>query len=263
VIQYIIGGILVAGGVLLGLLVPRKIKNKNIEIKFMQTTPITELKGILTDNAAAGLDNYRHFVELKGSAGAQPPLKAPYSSRDVAYFSADIYQVYEELETSSDSKDVKKTQLVKRESHITNQKSSSLVTINDAKSGEKVYFDITQSNLQLDTVKTLDKFEPVEKMKQYSFFNGISYSPMGARTMGFRMVENTIPVGQALYAMGDAWLEDAKIYMGKPIDSKKPFILSVRNESDIVSSSKSGATAALVFGILLALAGILIMIFVR
>ena len=261
--QFIIGGILIAAGIFVGLFIPRKIKSKNLEIKFMRTTPIAELKGILSDNAAAGLDGYRHFVELKGSAGSESGEKAPFSAKNVAYFNSDLYQVYEETETTKDDKGVASQHLVKKESHLTNQKSSGIVTIQDAQSGEKVYFDISQSGLQLDTSKTLDKFEPVESMRQYSFFNGISYSPLGARTLGFRMVENTISLGQALYAMGDAWLEGAKILMGKPIDEKKPFILSVRNETDIVNSNKSGATVALVFGILLAIAGILIMVFVH
>ena len=262
-VQFIVGGILIVAGVFVGLFIPRRLKNKNLEIKFMQTTPIVELKGILSDNAAAGLDGYRHFVELKGSAGAEPGQKAPFSAKEAAYFSAELYQVYEETETTRDSNGVARQHLVRHESLVTNQKSSGLVIIKGTQSDEKVYIDAAQSGLQLDTLKTLDKFEPADRVGQYSFFNGLKYSPLGTKTLGFRMVENTIPPGQALYAMGDAWLEGAKILMGKPIDEKKPFILSVRNETDIVSSNKSGATAALVFGTLLAIAGILIMIFVH
>jgi hypothetical protein len=262
-VKFIIGGILVAAGIFLGLFVPQRIKNKNLEIRFMNTTPIAELKGILSDNAAAGLDGYRHFVELKGAAGTELAQKAPFSAKNVAYFNADLYQVYEETEATKDEKGVLQNKLVKHEEHLTNQKSSGNITIQDGQSSEKVYFDVTQSGLQFDSTKTLDKFEPVESMRQYSFFNGLKYAPLGAKTLGFRMVENTISLGQPLYAMGDAWLEGAKIFMGKPIGEKKPFILSVRNETDILSSNKSGATVALVFGILLAIAGILIMIFVH
>jgi hypothetical protein len=262
-IQFIIGGILIAAGILVSLIIPMKLKNKNLEIKFMQTTPIAELKGILSDNAAAGLSGYRHFVELKGSAGAESEQKAPFSAKNVAYFNADLFQVYEETETTRDDKGVAHQHLVRHESLLTNQKSSGIITIQDAQSGEKVYFDIAQSGLQLDTLKTLDKFESADSMRQYNFFGSLKYSLLGAKTLGFRMVENTIPLGQALYAMGDTWLENAKIYMGKPIDEKKPFILSVRSETDIVQSNKTGATVALVFGILLAIAGILIMIFVH
>ena len=262
-IQYIIGGILVAAGVLVSLIIPVRLKNKNLEIRFMQTTPIAELKSILSDNAAAGLEGYRHFVELKGFAGSESAQKAPFSAKEVAYFNADSFQVYEETETTRDSDGVSRQHLVRHESLITSQKSSGLITIKDAQSDEKVYINAAQSGLQLDTLRTLDKFEPADSVHQNSFFSSFNFKPLGARTLGFRMVENTIPLGQSLYSLGDAWLEGAKIYLGKPIDEKKPFILSVRSETDIVKSNKTGANVALVCGILLAIAGILIMIFVR
>jgi hypothetical protein len=77
------------------------------------------------------------------------------------------------------------------------------------------------------------------------------------------MVENTIQLGQSLYVLGDALLEGKKINIMRPRDSKKPFILSVKSEDDIVRSNNRSANIALVFAILLALAGLLIMIFMR
>lgn len=77
------------------------------------------------------------------------------------------------------------------------------------------------------------------------------------------MVENTILLGQSLYVLGEALLEGKNINILRPRDSKKPFIVSVRSEEDIVRSNNKNANIALVFAILLALAGILIMIFMR
>lgn len=42
-LPFIIGGILIIGGGILGFIVPRKMKNKNIEIKFLKTIPVSEL----------------------------------------------------------------------------------------------------------------------------------------------------------------------------------------------------------------------------
>ncbi|OQA22199.1 MAG: hypothetical protein BWY60_00317 [Actinobacteria bacterium ADurb.Bin346] len=42
-----------------------------------------------------------------------------------------------------------------------------------------------------------------------------------------------------------------------------PFIVSVRDKNDIIKGNKTGANVALVFGILIAIAGILLMIFVK
>jgi len=258
----IIGGILIVAGVLVSLIIPRKIKDRNIEIKFTQTTSTSELKSILTDNAAAGLEGYRHFVELKGLADSDTPEKAPFSEKEVTYYNADLYQVYEETETYTNDKGTHR-RIKKSESLMTNQKSTGSIALKGAGSGEKIYIDISQSGLKLNTLKTLDKFEPVNNISKYSFFKGFRYNSMGARTLGFRMIENTIPFGQSLYVLGEAWLEDTKVKIGRPRDDKKPFIVSVKSEADIVRANKSGAKVALAIGIVLALAGILVMIFMR
>jgi len=262
-IQYVIGGMMVVFGIFASIFFPRRIKNRNIEIKFLQTTPISELKGILTDNAKAGLEGYRHYVEIKGVAASDTVQKAPFSGKNVAYFDASLYQVYEETETMKDSSGISQQRIKKNEVLLSNNKSTDPVVIKETQSGEKVYCDIGQSGLQFDTLKTLEKFEPAGNIRQYSFFKNFTYSPMGSRTLGFRMVENTVPLGQALYAVGEAWLDGIRIYLGRPRDEKNPFILSVRSESDIIRGNKTGANVVMVLGILLALAGVLVMIFVR
>jgi len=259
---FIIGGILVALGVFCGIFFPMRIKNKNIEIRFAQTTAISELIAILTENAKAGLDGYRHYVELKGQTIGDIPQKAPFSEKEVAYYNADLYQVYEETENFTDGTG-NHQRLKKSETLITNQKSSGSIALKDAQSEEKVYIDVSQSGLQLDTLKTLDRFEPVNNVQKYSFFNNYRYDPMGARTLGFRMVEHTIPLGQSLYVLGEAILAGSRVNIERPRDNKKPFIVSIKSEADLVQGNKSGAKVALVLGILLAVAGILVMIFMH
>ena len=262
-LPFILGGILIIGGGILGFIVPRKMKNKNIEIKFLKTIPLGELKEILTGNAEAGLEGYRHYSELKGKAGSDDPQKTPYSNKEVAYYSASLYQVYEETETYRDTKGVTRRRVKKSQSLISNQKSSNLITLKDPASGDKVYIDAAQSGLRLETHKTFNKFEPSNNARKYSFLENLKFGALGSRTLGFKMVENTIQLGQSLYVLGEALLEGKKINILRPRDSKKPFIVSVRSEDDIVKSNNKNANIALVFAALLALAGILIMIFMR
>jgi len=126
-----------------------------------------------------------------------------------------------------------------------------------------VSIDVSQSGIQLDTLKTLDKFEPSGNARKYSFLNNLKYNALGARTLGFKMVENTIPLGQSLYVLGEALLEAKRINIVRPRDSKTPFIVSVRSEDDIVRANNRSANIALVVAVLIALAGILTMIFMR
>ena len=261
--QFIIGGILIAVGGFISLFVPWRIKSKNIELKYMQTSTITELKDILTGNAKAGLEGYRHYVELKGLAGADEPQAAPFSNKKVAYYDAKLYQVYEEEEIHKDSKGTTRS-LKKNETMISDQKSSNRVFLKDADSQERAEIDISQSGLQLEALKTLDRFEPVNNINRYEFFSNFKHKNMGLQTLGFRMLENTIPLGQSLYVLGEAVLEGAgRVNIGKPLDSKKPFIVSVKKEEDIVRANKTGARVALIIGILIAVAGVLVMVFIR
>ena len=260
---FILGGILVIIGILVSTIIPIRLKNKNIEIQFMQTTPVAELKGILEDNAAAGLDGYRHYVELKGIADSDMPEKAPFSQKEVAYYDADLFQVYEESVSYTDSKGNRHHRMQRSESLLSNQKSSQNVALKDSQTGNKIYIDVFQPGIALEPLKTLDRFEPSGNANKYGFLQNFQFGKMGARNLGFRMVEKTIPLGQMLYSIGEAWLEGTKIVMGKPKDKNKPFIVSTRTEEAIVQSKKSGAKAALIIGIVVAVAGILVMIFIK
>lgn len=259
----IIGIILIVLGAVLSLIVSTSIKNKNIEIQFIKTTTIGELNKNLAENQKQGLEGYREYAELKGIASSDSLYKTPYSEKEVAYYDADIYQVFEEMETYTD--DTGTHQRVKRnETLMSNQKSPGAIILQDAMNkNDKAYIEITEHGMQLDTLKTLDKFEPVNMMQQYNFFSGFNYNPFGSKTLGFRMVEKAIPLGQPLYVLGDAYLENGRLNIAKPSDSKKPFIVSVKSESDIIRGKKIGAAVALYAGIILAVLGIASILFLR
>jgi hypothetical protein len=258
----IIGVVLIALGAVLAFVVRTRINNKNVEIQFMKTTTIAELTGVLKENEAQGLENYREYAELKGIAATDSPQKAPYSGQDVAYYDAEIYQVFEEVETYRGDSGTHQ-RVNRREDLMSSQKSTGNLVLKDAQTGDKAYIEMMEHGMQLDTVKSLDKFEPMNMMSQYSFFGSFQYSQRGSKTLGFRMVEKTIPLDQSLYVLGDAYLQGGRLNITKSADSKKPYIVSTKNEADLVHGNKVGATAALVFGIILAVAGVAVMIFVH
>ncbi|HHV65537.1 MAG TPA: hypothetical protein GXX46_10765 [Peptococcaceae bacterium] len=257
----IIGLILIALGVFCSVYVHRRIKNKNLEIQFMRTSTIGEVEKNLRENEAAGLTGYREYVELKGIADVGTPQETPYSKRNVAYYQAELYQVYEELCTYKDDKGHTRQRMEKRESQISSQKSSGNLILKDAVSGDQVYIALSDAGMDLDTFKDFDRFEPLNMMQQYSFFDALRFNPMGARTLGYRMTENVIPLGHSLYVLGEAYLENGRVWVGKPSDRKKPFIVSVRSETDLVESNKFKARLAFFGGIALGIIGISVMLF--
>lgn len=256
----IIGAVLIVVGALLVLVVRTRIKNKNIEIQYMETKPLSDIKRTLEENEAAGLTNYREFAEIKGIASSGSSVKAPYSETDVAYYQAELYQVFEETQTYTDERGTHQ-RTSRREDLMSSQKSPGPIVVEDG--GEKAYIEVLEHGMRLDTVKTLDKFEPINMMNQYGFFSSFHYSPRGTRTLGFRMVERTIPLKHPLYILGDVYSQNGRLNISKPIDSKKPFIVSVKSEADLIHSNKVGMTMSLVSGIICAAAGIAIMIFLH
>jgi hypothetical protein len=255
----IIGAVLIVIGAIISTVVRKKIINKNIEIQYMKTTPIPELKHNLQENAAQGLTGYREYVEVKGIAVADNPHKTPYSETSVVYYDAQLYQVYEEMQTYEDSDGKRQQRMVRTESQMSTQKSPGPIIIKDATGEDRAYVDLLEFGMQLDTVKSLDKFEPSNNMKQYGFFSQFTFGNMGARTLGFRMVENIIPINHPLYALGEAYLENDQLKITKPADPKRPFILSTRSEEDLIHSNKSSANMSLYGGIALAVVGVILM----
>lgn len=256
----IIGAVLIILGALLIIVVRTRIKNKNIEIQFMKTVPLSDVKTTLKDNEAAGLSDYREFAEIKGTAASDSPVKTPYSETEVAYYDASLYQVFEETETYSDEHGTH-TRVNRREDLMSSQKSPGPIVIEDG--GEKAYIELMEHGMQLDAVKSLDKFEPTNMMNQYGFFSSLRFSPRGTRTLGFRMVEKTIPLKQPLYVLGDVYAQGDRLNITKPADKKRPFIVSTKNEADLVHGNKVGATVSLVGGIIAAAAGIAVMLLVH
>ena len=257
----VIGAVLIVIGALCSTILRKKIVNKNIEIQFMKTTPLPELRHNLEENAAQGLTGYREYAEVKGIAVTDNPPKTPYAETPVVYYQAELYQVYEEMETYEDSDGKRQQRMVRRESQMSSQKSPGPIVLKDATSDEKAYVDLLEYGMQLDTVKSLDKFEPSTNMKQYGFFSQLTFGNMGSRTLGFRMVEYVIPLNHPLYVLGEAYWENNRLNITKPADPKRPYIVSTRSEADLIQGNKNSANMALYGGIALAVVGVLVMLF--
>ena len=98
-----------------------------------------------------------------------------------------IYQVFEEVETYSDDSGTHQ-RVNRREDLMSSQKSTGSLVLKDTQTGDKAYLELLEHGMQLDTVKSLDKFEPMNMMNQYGFFSSFHYSQRGTKTLGFRMV---------------------------------------------------------------------------
>ena len=257
--EIIIPIILIAGGLFSIFYIRPKAKNSVTEIKYMKTKTIAELKDMFKQMDENGLGNeYREFVELKGTVVSDDLVETPFSNKKVAYCESKLAQVTETKEQYTDSNGNRRTRVNKHENTISEEKTSNEISMNDNSSNESVVIEINGTGCELDIPKTFDRFEPKSNVKNYRYFNSFSWNGYGAETLGFKMTERTINPNQSLYVIGEAFKVGEKLHIGKPQDTKKPFIVTTKSEEDLINSSNQKAMFALIGGIMAIVLGIIL-----
>ncbi len=249
--QIIIPLLLIAVGLVAIFYIRPKTKNNITEIKYMQTKTISELSDMFKQMDSNGLGNeYREYVELKGIIKSDNLVDTPFSNRKVAYCDSALSQVIQIKEEYRDSNGQMRTRVTKRENEISEEKSSQEIYLNDSSSQENVVVEINGTGCKLDIPKTFDRFEPKANLGNYRYFNSFSWNRFGAETLGFKMTEKTIEANKSLYVIGEAFKVGDQIHIGKPMDNKKPFIVTTKSEEDLINKSNQNAMFALIGGII-------------
>lgn len=250
--------VLIIVGVVLIAYVRTKTKNNVLEIKYLQTKSIAELKDMFNQMENSGLADYREFVELKGNVTDDTLTDAPFSNQKVAYCESKVKEVTEVKERYTDSQGREQTRIRKIENVISNEKSSQDIFIKDASSEEKVALEINSTGCKLDIPKTFDRFENKGNLGGYRYFKSWDWNRYGAETLGFTMEEETIKPNQSLYVIGEAYKVGDSIHIGKPMDSKKPFIVTTKSEEDLINTSNKNAMISLIGGIASIVIGVIL-----
>lgn len=259
----IIGIVFIVAGVVSATVLRSKNKNAVLDIKYMQTKSVQDLKDIFSQMESSGLSDYREFVELKGNVTNDTLTETPFSNEQVAYCESKVTKVTEYTESYRDSEGRSRTRTRTDKDVISEEKSSQDIYIKDASSDEAVVLEINASGCELDIPKTFSRFENRNNVGNYKYFNSRNFGNYGSNTTGFTLEEKTISQGQNLYAIGEAYKVGNTIHIGKPMDSKKPFIVTTKSEEDFVNTSNKKATANLFGGILLAIIGIVMIFLIK
>ena len=253
--------LLIVGGLVAIFYIRPKTKNNVTEIKYMKTKTISELYDMFRQMDENGLGNdYREFVELKGTVVSDNLIEAPFSNRKVAYCESKLSQVTESREQYRDSNGNMRTRVNKHENTISEEKSSQEISMLDNSTNEPIILEINGTGCDLDIPRTFDRFEPKGNLENYRYFNSFSWNRFGAETLGFKMTEKTIDANKSLYVIGEAFKVGEDIHIGKPQDNKKPFIITTKSEEDLINKSNQNAMFALIGGIIAIIIGIVMFI---
>lgn len=283
-------GFLLVGGLLLffavtSILRAQKEKKQVMEIKYMQTTPIADAID-LVETMSASDPTYRHYVELKGVAHCDSPVRAPLSGKEAVYFENKSYSVSEESVTVTRNGRTT-VEHRKKENLISEEASSVPVYITDSSSSEKIYIDMDSFGEDLELQVGCDRFEdervsssriPSQQYRDYArtgvrqnngfnprdldpVYNPAFYQNTGGRFLGFKYVENILNVNQPLYILGEMYKGAAGYRVGKAmVSSSNQSKLTYKSEDQLVDETAKSSKNRIVMGAVCAVVGVILII---
>lgn len=366
--QYVIGLAIMAVSVIACFVMRKRAAGDLLEVQYMQTTSIADAAEIF-GNMEPLSQNYRHYVELKGVAGAEGQVIGPFSGQNVAYYSNHCFSV-NEVVTVTNTNGNHSTSTSRQENEVSAETSVAPVYITDQSCPTPVYLDVASfrenatlltacNRMQQNLPGRLDgasggysaagsnirftqivRFDPpaagampgsggAAALDNFFFRRGTPPRPGGMnrrpgasggqhaparrpsaprpgrnaggqppigmggfggignpgglgriggfgggipggignpmpggsssenRFLGYRLVENVIPLGQSVYVLGELYRQGDRLYIGRASEKGKPSFLSCKSEETLtreIKQKKSAAITVAVVGILIGLA---------
>ncbi len=263
----IIGAVLVVAaiGMLLG---SRAKKRRLLEIKSVQTSTAAELTDLASSVAKEiGAGSFNQVAEVKGTVECAEPLVSELSQTRCVRYSMSVTREYEERSWQTDSNGNRVQRTERKSEQVASNTRAVPFLVRDATGAiavepdgasfvdEKVFSQFQQGELPSAGIQ-LGAFR----------FGGGAVPMLGGdrHTIGYRFEEQAIPVGRAIYVLGEAVDAEGRLRIRKPTAKGSSFIVSLKSEEQLASSAAStarglaiGAAIAAVLGAAGVILGIL------
>jgi len=252
----------------------RRSTAKVFHIKATETSKIDTIVKLVADIAKDMPDGmatgYREYVEVKGRIGSDEPIRGELSDKMAAVVETYVYRVYERREEHRDPQGNVRTEWKKGEETVSSNRREAPFWIDDGSGKLRV-----KATTGIELEKLVERFEPASAVEsglgghltlsvgrfQLSLAGGGSGS--SSRTLGYKFVERALPVGKTVYALGEAaHTDDDGLVLRAPTDEnkKKPFMVSLRTEEELVRSGERKALVLRIIGGVLAAGGAVLVV---
>jgi hypothetical protein len=270
-------GLLITGAVIaiVGLflwIAKGKKEGKSALLSVTETSKISEInENFESMRSSMGNGNFTHFCEIKGVAHSDSPLTSELAKKQVVYYSSKVTHEYERLEEKKDSQGKITKNWVKKSDVVSdNTNWAQGFGVKD----ETGFILIDPAKAELHAVQIHSNFEKgdptgdaVIKFNLGGIKFGIGDKTPDKRTIGYRYTETAIPMNQDLYVLGDANDREGRLQVSKPKESRYPFIVSTKSETELagdlgssIKGLKIGAIVCLAVGAGLAVYGLIAMV---
>jgi hypothetical protein len=254
----IIGAVLVLAGVGM-FLGSRGQERKLAQIKGVETSTAAELADLSASVAKEiGAGSFNQIAEVKGTIECSNPLTSELSQTKCVYYRMSVTREYEETYWETDDKG-NRTQRTRRGSEsVAGNTRSVPFLVRDASGAVSV----EPEGASFVDEKVFSQFEqsgergPARMFGRFSFDPGSFGQTSGRRTLGYKLEESAIPLGRAIYVLGEAVDSDGRLRIRTPDKKGAAFIVSLKNEEQLVQGAKSAAKGLKVAAIIAAVLGV-------
>jgi hypothetical protein len=199
----------------------RRTLRKTEFMRRVQTSTAAEAAG-----AAPGTP-----VEIKGTLRCESPLRSEMADQVCAYYLSRVVREYEEMDRDADG-----DSRIRRRSETvaSNERSASFVV--DDGSGT---VGVRGEGAEVDALEVMDRFE--RDTGGSITLGGFTVNLGGGeRTIGYRYVENILPVDAPVYVLG-VMREDGEVGAPQPEDEGSQFLISYRSEEQLEKKHRKDA----------------------
>jgi hypothetical protein len=244
-----------AAGALVLFIIGRTQSSKARYIQSTEASRAGELVQAAADVAKEiGPGSFTKLTELNGQVECATPLRAEISEEPCVWYRSTVTREYEEHYQEKDS-DGRTHTRTRRGSEVVSKNERGQPFLLRDDSGA---IEVDPSGAKLDGDHVVSRFEPANGgnlvLGSLRLDLGSMLGMGGRRTLGYRLEEWAIPLGKRLYVIGEVVDSEGRLHMRKPKDGKKRFIISVKDEEEILKGAR-GLSLGLTIGAAVLLVG--------
>jgi hypothetical protein len=244
--------------------VNRELERAAVGSGITTVAELSHLRQKVHDEVGGGL--FAQRVGLEGTLECDQPLTSELSNSTCAAFR---YRVTRQWEEEYEERD-EHGKRVRRVRSGTDQVAGNERRVPFLLRDQTGSIPIEPEGARLDMERVVDRFEPGNPGHLVRFggiqidIGGLAGSPK-RRTIGYRFSEEILPLGRTVYVLGLASDRGGALHVGRvPLESREPFLVSLRSREQIVSNARKtvayaryAAFACAPIGLLLLIIGLL------
>jgi len=245
--MWIVGVVCLGLSALFGFLL-KGSKQKLLEIQSIPTSPVGEIVALANDvrESMGQTGGFNKIVEVKGTVQTSQPLTSELAKQQCAAYRTDVSREYEETYYDTNPQTKQRERKTRRGSEsVSSNGRIGAFDVKDA-SGS---IAIMAEGAELDYIKVVDRFEKGElgdgrgglsvSVGGVDINLGNALGATGRQTLGYRYTEAVLPLGVAIYVLGEATDRSGTLQIQRPNEKGKRFIITTKSEEELVASAKS------------------------